>query len=121
MPAPPAPRRHRGLALLPVIGFVLVVAALAVLPAFVKKPYLLHMAVVLFLAEDGELCEMAGDRTRHRYRAIARRQLGASCPLAIAPPDKDELSATLADWLDEFERVHLMLRVSPRLRQKHGD
>jgi hypothetical protein len=24
-------------------------------------------------------------------------------------------------WIDEFERVQLMLRVSPRLRQIHGD
>jgi thiol-disulfide isomerase/thioredoxin len=80
-----------------------------------------RVPVVLFLAEDCEFCSMAGDRTLRRYRSIAQRQLGAYCPLAIAPPDKDELSATLGDWLDEFERIHLMLRVSPRLRQKHGD
>jgi hypothetical protein len=24
-------------------------------------------------------------------------------------------------WIDEFERVQLMLRLSPRLRQLHGD
>ena len=36
-------------------------------------------------------------------------------------PDKDELEATLADWLNEVERVQLMLRLTPRLRQKHQD
>ena len=25
------------------------------------------------------------------------------------------------EWLDEFERIQLMLRTSGRLRQKHGD
>jgi thiol-disulfide isomerase/thioredoxin len=80
-----------------------------------------RVPVALFLAEDYELCSIFGDRTLSRYRALARKQLGPACPLAIAPPDADELAATLQDWLDEFERVQLMLRLSARLRQKHGD
>jgi len=28
---------------------------------------------------------------------------------------------TLGDWLKEFERVQLMLRLSPRLRERHKD
>jgi hypothetical protein len=35
------------------------------------------------------------------------------------PPD--EAAATMQGWIDEFERVQLMLRLSPRLRQVHGD
>jgi hypothetical protein len=31
------------------------------------------------------------------------------------------MNAVVDDWLREFERVQLMLRLSPRLRQKHGD
>ena len=54
-------------------------------------------------------------------RALAAKQLGAACPLALVPPDRDELAATLQDWLDEFERIQLMLLLSARLRQKHGD
>lgn len=80
-----------------------------------------RVPVVLFLAEDFELCSICGDRTLRRYRAMATRQLGAACPVAITPPDPDELAATLQDWLDEFERIQLMLRLSTRLRQKHGD
>jgi len=80
-----------------------------------------RVPVVLFLSEDFELCSTAGDRTLTRYRALAKKQLGASCPLAIAPPDPDETAATLQDWLNEFERIQLMLRLSPRLRQKHND
>ena len=80
-----------------------------------------RVPVALFLAEDFEFCAAFGDRSLHRYRALARSQLGASCPIGIAPPDQDELAATLGDWVNEFERVQLMLRLSPRLRRKHGD
>jgi thiol-disulfide isomerase/thioredoxin len=80
-----------------------------------------RVPVALFLAEDHELCSVFGDRTLHRYRAAAARQLGPSCPTGIVPPGADELAATLQDWLDEFERVQLMLRLSSRLRQKHND
>jgi thiol-disulfide isomerase/thioredoxin len=80
-----------------------------------------RVPVVLFLAEDHELCAVYGDRTLNRYRALAARQLGPSCPTGIVAPGTEELAATLQDWLNEFERVQLMLRLSARLRQKHGD
>jgi thiol-disulfide isomerase/thioredoxin len=80
-----------------------------------------RVPVAIFMAEDFEFCSAFGDRTLSRYRALAKKQLGPACPIAIAPPDPDELAATLQDWLDEFERVQLMLRLSARLRQKHGD
>jgi thiol-disulfide isomerase/thioredoxin len=80
-----------------------------------------RVPVALFLAEDYELCAIFGDRTLNRYRALAARQLGPSCPTGIVPPSGDELSATLADWLGECERVQLMLRLSARLRKKYND
>jgi len=80
-----------------------------------------RVPVAVFAAEDYEFCSALGDRTLARYRALARSQLGASCPVAIAPPDRDEMAQTLQDWLSEFERVHLMLRLSSRLRKRHGD
>jgi thiol-disulfide isomerase/thioredoxin len=80
-----------------------------------------RVPVAIFMAEDFELCAVYGERSLSRYRALALKQLGAACPTGISPPGGDELAATLADWLDEFERVQLMLRLSPRLRQKHGD
>jgi thioredoxin-like negative regulator of GroEL len=80
-----------------------------------------RVPVVLFLAEDHELCAACGDRTLARYRALAARQLGPSCPTGLVVPDEEELAATLQDWLDEVERVQLLLRLSGRLRQKHGD
>jgi thiol-disulfide isomerase/thioredoxin len=80
-----------------------------------------RVPVALFLAEDHELCAVYGDRTLNRYRALAARQLGPSCPTGIVAPGADELAATLQDWLNEFERVQLILRLSARLRQKHND
>jgi thiol-disulfide isomerase/thioredoxin len=80
-----------------------------------------RVPVVLAMAEDFELCATLGDRTLSRYRALAMRQLGAACEIAIGAPDQSELNATLADWLDELERVQLMLRLSGRLRQKYAD
>ena len=81
----------------------------------------LRVPVVVFMAEDYEPVSIRGDRTLTRYRALAAKQLGASCPLPGSPVPTDELEATLQDWLDEFERVHILLRLSARLRQKHGD
>ena len=80
-----------------------------------------RVPVALFLAEDHELCAVYGDRTLSRYRALAVKQLGPSCPTAITPPEQGELAATLQDWLNELERVQLMLRLSARLRQKHNN
>lgn len=80
-----------------------------------------RVPLVLFLSEDFEFCSLAGDRSLNRYRAIAMKQLGAACATGIVPPDQEEVALTTQDWLDEFERVQLMLRLSPRLRQKHGD
>jgi thiol-disulfide isomerase/thioredoxin len=80
-----------------------------------------RVPVLLFCAEDYHLVGWYGDRTLSRYRALAARQLGAACPLPGAPVDRDEMAATLQDWLDEFERMHLLLRLSGRFRQKYGD
>ena len=80
-----------------------------------------RVPTVLYMAEDYEPVSVLGDRTLARYRAIASRQLGASCDIPGASIPEDEFKDTLQEWLDEFERVQLLLRLSARLRQKHGD
>jgi len=52
---------------------------------------------------------------------MARRKLGPLCPTGIVAPEREELDATLGDWVNEVERVQLMLRLTPRLRQKYQD
>lgn len=80
-----------------------------------------RVPTVIFMAEDFEPVSVFGDRTLTRYRAIAAKQLGPSCPLPGAPIPQDELNATLQEWVNEFERVQLLLRLSTRLRERHGD
>jgi len=80
-----------------------------------------RVPTVLFMAEDFEPVSVLGDRALARYRAIASRQLGEACDLPSAQIPEDEFNETLQEWLDEFERVQLLLRLSARLRQKHSD
>jgi hypothetical protein len=46
---------------------------------------------------------------------------GANCPTGIVTAIDPLLLQVTQDWLDEFERVQWLLRLSPRLRQLHGD
>jgi thiol-disulfide isomerase/thioredoxin len=80
-----------------------------------------RVPVAAFFSEDFAPLLFYGDRTLSSYRAAAAAQLGSSCSSGVAPPAADALSATTADWLDQFERVQLILRLSARLREKHGD
>ena len=80
-----------------------------------------RVPTVLFMSEDYEPVSVQGDRTLSRYRAIAARQLGASCDVPGGAIPEDEFNETLQEWLNEFERVQLLLLVSARLRQMHGD
>ncbi|HEV3344696.1 MAG TPA: thioredoxin family protein [Pirellulales bacterium] len=80
-----------------------------------------RVPIVVFLSEDGQPVGWYGDRTLARYRQLAVEQLGASCPTGIGLPDQNLLAAVTQDWLNEFERIQLLLRTSPRLRKLHGD
>jgi hypothetical protein len=80
-----------------------------------------RVPVVVFCAEDFELVGWFGDRTLARYRAIAQAQLGPACPLPGAVAPVEQIESEMADWVGQFERIHLLLRLSGRLRKRHGD
>lgn len=80
-----------------------------------------RVPVVVFLSEDFHECARYGERVLAFYRQVAKDQLGPACPIGIVPPGEQLLTQATAEWLNEFERVQLMLRLSPRLREKHGD
>jgi thiol-disulfide isomerase/thioredoxin len=80
-----------------------------------------RVPTAIFMTPDFEFVSLLGDRTLSRYRALAAAKLGPSCPLPGAEIPPDEAAATLQDWVDEFERVHLLLRLSPKLRGRYGD
>ena len=80
-----------------------------------------RVPAVLFLSEDGFRCGQFGDRTLSKYRDMASSLDGAACPTGLVPPGRSLLDAVTQDWLNEFERIQLMLRTSGRLRTLHGD
>lgn len=80
-----------------------------------------RVPIVVFLSEDFQEVARYGDRTISRYRQLASEQLGPSCPTGIVPPSNEATTEVVREWFDEFERAQLILRLSPRLRQKYGD
>ena len=80
-----------------------------------------RVPVAVFLSEDGYEVARCGERTLSVYRKLAADQLGPACPSGVVPPPDDLVGQIVAEWLAEFERAQLILRLSPRLRQKHGD
>lgn len=80
-----------------------------------------RVPTVAFLSEDWHLVVFYGDKTLSAYRVAAAAQMGTSCATGMVPPAADAVAAATADWLDEFERVQLILRLSGRLREKHGE
>ena len=79
----------------------------------------MRVPVTFFMAEDFAPVSLFGDRTLSRYRSMARRALGDDAVHA-APPE-DPVRTVLEEVLTEFERVQLLLRLSSRLRERHGD
>ncbi|MCH2136856.1 MAG: thioredoxin family protein [Phycisphaerales bacterium] len=80
-----------------------------------------RVPVTLFMAEDFEPVQLLGDRTLQYYRHMAAQQIGAACPVPGAGLPEDVQNGVIQDWIDATERVHLLLRLSNRLRQRHGD
>src|SRR5215472_7615854 len=80
-----------------------------------------RVPVVVFFSEDGFEVARYGERTLSKYRQMMSDQMGASCPTGIVSTNDPLLAQVTQDWLNEFERVQWLLRLSPRLRQKYGD
>lgn len=80
-----------------------------------------RVPVVVFFSEDGYEVGRYGDRTLSRYRQLGATLSGSACSTGLANPADEVLPLVIQEWLNEFERVQWILRLSPRLRQKHGD
>ena len=89
-----------------------------IVPAKINDGF--RVPVTWFMAEDFAFVSMFGDRTLSRYRSIARKALGPAANV-IAQPAQDPVREVLSEVLEEFERVHLMLRLSGRFREIHSD
>lgn len=84
-----------------------------------------RVPVTWWLAEDFAPVFSFGDRSLSRYRSMARKALppdeSAALGLVEPGPDHDPVRAVLDEMLAMFERAQLLLRLSGRLREKHGD
>lgn len=80
-----------------------------------------RVPVAAFLSEDFAVVARYGERTLSAYRRLAADQLGAACPTGLVAPTAEATASVLAEWLGEFERAQLVLRLSPRLREKYQD
>ena len=75
---------------------------------------------VVFLSEDMQHVSRYGDRTLAKYRQMAASIDGAACSTGILGAT-NQYAEVVQEWLNEFERIQLILRTSPRLRAKHAD
>jgi hypothetical protein len=80
-----------------------------------------RVPVVVFLSEDWYEVARYGDRPLSTYRQMAAEALGAACPSGSFAPPAETLATITREWLNEFERAQLVLRLSPRLRGRYGD
>jgi thiol-disulfide isomerase/thioredoxin len=80
-----------------------------------------RVPVVVFFSEDGHEVARFGDRTLSKYRELMEQQTGETCASGVVGAKDNTFSHVIEEWLDQFERVQWMLRLSPRLRQKYGD
>jgi thiol-disulfide isomerase/thioredoxin len=79
-----------------------------------------RVPAVVFLSEDYQEVGRYGDRTLARYRHILAKVSGEACSTGLVV-DAGMQAQVIQEWLDQFERAQLILRTSPRLREKHGD
>lgn len=80
-----------------------------------------RVPTVIFLNEDFDFLSIYGDKSLARLRATAAKNLGAACEIPSSLLAQNEAQATLQDWVDQFERSHLIARLSTKLRGRHGD
>jgi thiol-disulfide isomerase/thioredoxin len=79
----------------------------------------LRVPMVVFLSEDFWEIGRFGERLLSVYRSKAAREIGRGTDRGVLSPRP--LERELSDWLDIFERMLIMVRLSPPLRKRHKD
>jgi thiol-disulfide isomerase/thioredoxin len=79
----------------------------------------LRVPVAVFLSEDFWEVGRFGERTLSVYRSKAAREIGRGADSGILSPRAR--MREMDEWVDVFERILIMLRLSPPLRRRHGD
>jgi thiol-disulfide isomerase/thioredoxin len=79
----------------------------------------LRVPIVVFLTEDFWELGRFGERLLSHYRTKMYREIGRGEDHGVLTPHA--LDMEMSDWLDIFERMLIMVRLSPPLRRRHGD
>jgi hypothetical protein len=80
-----------------------------------------RIPVAVFFSEDGAEVARYGERTLARYRQLVGQLVGEGCATGLVKAGDPVHQGVVQDWLNEFERVQWILRLSPRLRRLHND
>jgi len=81
----------------------------------------MRVPVVVFLTEEFHEVGRFGDRLLTVYRRKMENEIGAACAVPYANTPEGQLAAEQGEWVDIFERMLIMTRLCPPLRQKYGD
>ena len=76
-----------------------------------------RVPVAVFFSEDGFEVSSYGERTLAKYRSLVSHSAAKLVPVASLKGTDPLQVQVIQDWLDEFERVQWILRLSPRLRR----
>lgn len=80
-----------------------------------------RIPMAVFFSEDGFEVARFGERTLARYRYMVEQQTGEACASGLVKSTDPLQVQVVQEWLEQFERVQWILRLSPRLRRLHGD
>ena len=80
-----------------------------------------RVPVAVFFSEDGHEVARYGERTLARYRQLVGQLTGDGCATGFVKGADPVQRQVVQEWVDQFERVQWILRLSPRLRRVHGD
>ena len=80
-----------------------------------------RVPVAVFFSEDGHEVARYGERTLARYRQLVGQLTGEGCATGFVKGTDPVQQQVVQEWVDQFERVQWILRLSPRLRRLHGD
>jgi thiol-disulfide isomerase/thioredoxin len=79
----------------------------------------LRVPMIVFLTEDFWEVGRFGERLLSLYRSKEAREIGNGEDKGILSPKA--LTREIDDWLDVFERMLIMVRLSPPLRKRYSD
>ena len=77
--------------------------------------------IVVSLSEDFFEVGRFGDNHLSVYRRKLANELGAVCDPGILRPEAQSLDQEISEWVAYFDRLQILLRLSPMLRQRYKD